>query len=218
MSRSKSAIQRKPLSRERIEAAALEIIERDGLQSFSTRKLAEALGCEAMSIYHHFPSKAHLMDALLDRVLAEMEMPPRDMPWLERIRRMGWAMRVVALSRPQFFQFIALHRMNTPGGLAALETIIGAFRDAGFDQERTARLFRSFGYYVIGACLDEAAGYAKGPSAAQPVPDDVFVRDYPTVAAAGAFFRPEERAKTFETGLEILLEGVRKEAKKPRLR
>lgn len=218
MSRSKSGGGRKPLSRERIEVAALKIIERDGLQSFSTRKLAEALGCEAMSIYHHFPSKAHLMDALLDRVLGEMEMPPRDMPWLERIRRMAWGIRELALSRPQFFQFMALHRMNTPGGLSALESIIGAFRDAGFDQERSARLFRSFSYYVIGAALDEAAGYAKGPSAAAPVPDDVFARDYPTVAAAGRFFQPEERAKTFETGLEILIEGVRKQAKKPRMR
>src|SRR6185503_3006951 len=143
LSRSKASGRRRPLSRERIEIAALKLIERDGLQSFSTRKLADALGCEAMSIYHHFPSKARLMDALLDRVLAEMELPPTDMPWLERIRAMAWAIRGLALARPEFFQYMALHRMNTPGGLASLEAIIGAFRDGGFDPERTARLFRS---------------------------------------------------------------------------
>ncbi len=49
----------------------LELIEADGLEAFSTRKLAAKLGCEAMSIYHYFPSKAHLMDALLDRLVGD---------------------------------------------------------------------------------------------------------------------------------------------------
>ena len=218
MSRTKAKAPRQPLTKERIETAALKLIENDGLASFSTRKLAEKLGCEAMSIYYHFPSKAHLMDALLDRVLAETEMPPRDLPWLERLRRMAHAMRATALRRPQFFQFVALHRLNTPGGLRALEEVIGAFRDAGFSDEKMARLFRAFSYYVIGAALDEAAGYAKGPSAAEPVPDDVFLRDYPTVAAVGPYFRPEHHKATFETGLEILLEGIAREAKRLRIR
>jgi AcrR family transcriptional regulator len=209
---------RRPLTRERIEIAALELIESGGLQSFSTRKLAEALGCEAMSIYHHFPSKAHLMDAVLDRALLEVEIPPHDLPPIERIRRMAWGIRSLALARPEFFQFMALHRMNTPGGLASLEAIIGAFRDAGFNAEQTARLFRAYSYYVIGAGLDEAAGYSKGPSAAVPVPDNDFKRDFPTVAAAGPFFRPEERAKTFEVGLEMMLDGIAKEAKRGRMR
>jgi AcrR family transcriptional regulator len=209
---------RKPLTREWIEKAALDLIERDGLQSFSTRKLAEVLGCEAMSIYHHFPSKAHLMDALLDRVLAETEMPPREMPWLERMRAMAHALRATALARPQFFQFLALHRMKTPGGLRMLEEVIGAFRDAGLTDEKMARLFRAYSYYVIGAVLDEAAGYAKGPSAAVPVPGDVFRRDFPTVASVGPFFRPEHHKATFETGLEILLDGIAKEAKRARMR
>jgi hypothetical protein len=58
----------------------------------------------------------------------------------------------------------------------------------------------------------------EGSVGRQPVADDVFVRDLPIVAAAGPFFKPEERAKTFETGLEILLEVVRKEAKRARVR
>ena len=52
------------LTRERIEIEALALIDADGIDAFSTRKLGARLGCEAMSIYHHFPSKAHILDAL----------------------------------------------------------------------------------------------------------------------------------------------------------
>jgi AcrR family transcriptional regulator len=65
------AQQKEPLSAERIEQAALALIEIEGVEGFSTRKLAAELGCEAMSIYHYFPSKGHLMDALVDRVMGE---------------------------------------------------------------------------------------------------------------------------------------------------
>src|SRR4051812_14453640 len=57
------------LSRERIAAVALALVDREGLAALSTRRLGDELGCEAMSIYHHFPNKAHLMDALVDLMI-----------------------------------------------------------------------------------------------------------------------------------------------------
>ena len=107
--------------------AALELIESEGHDGFSMRKLAASLGCEAMSIYHYFPSKAHLRDALLDRCLAATEMPPRELPWLERLRRVAYAYREAALRNPRFFVAIALHRMNTAAGLRFLEGVLDHF-------------------------------------------------------------------------------------------
>src|SRR5437762_10797237 len=75
------------LSRERIAAAAMALVDREGLAALSTRRLGDELGCEAMSIYHHFPNKAHLMDALVDLMLAETRTPASDRgEWLERLR------------------------------------------------------------------------------------------------------------------------------------
>jgi len=210
-------VERRPLTRDRIEKAALKLIEKDGLAAFSTRKLAQALSCEAMSIYHHYPSKAHLMDALLDRQICAMPPVPEG-PWLERVRRVAHDIRGMALARPEFFQFMALHRMNTPTALRWLDGCIAMFREGGFDEEATARLFRSFSYYVIGAALDETAGYANGPSAAEPVDDATIGRDYLNVAAVAPYFRPQERQKTFDTGLEMHLAGIAKEAKKAAMR
>src|SRR3989442_13967025 len=76
------------LSRELIAAAAMALVDREGLAALSTRRLGEELGCEAMSIYHHFPSKAHLMDALVDLMLAQARVPLlAEWDWLERRRR-----------------------------------------------------------------------------------------------------------------------------------
>ena len=82
-----------------------------------------------------------------------------------------FAYREMAHRHPRFFQFIALHRHNTRVGLAWLERMLSIFRDAGLDTETAARFFRVVGYYVIGGVLDETSGYAKGHSAAEPVPD-----------------------------------------------
>jgi AcrR family transcriptional regulator len=200
---------RGPLSRERIELAALDLIEEDGLENFSTRRLGERLGCEAMSIYHHFPSKSHLLNALLDRVVAAQPLPPKDIDPVERIRQLGYCYRQVGYDHPKLFQYIAVHRMNTRTALTFLNEAVEAFAGLGLDPETTARLFRSYSYYVTGATLDETSGYAKGPSAAEPVPDEEVARDFPYVVAVGRYFKPEQFERTFATGLEIFLAAIR---------
>jgi AcrR family transcriptional regulator len=188
-----------------MESAALDLIERDGLEAFSIRRLAEVLGCQAMSLYHHYPSKAHLMDAMLDRVIRSAPFPPSDLPWRDRLSIVARDFRRLAMAHRNFFPFMATHRMNTAAGLRWLNQAIGVLREGGFDEETAARLFRVFGYYLMGAGLDEASGYERGPSSATPVSDADVARDFPNVAAAGRVFQPAEREATFELGLAIFL-------------
>ena len=69
------------LTRERIVQAALELVNERGLGPFSTRQLGERLGCEAMSIYHHFKSKQHLLDALVEHAITSVEVPEPTRPY-----------------------------------------------------------------------------------------------------------------------------------------
>ena len=94
-----------------------------------------------------------------------------------------------------------------------IEAAVAVFRDAGFDLEMSARLFRVWGYYVAGGALDEAAGYAKGPSAVEPVPEDVAARDYPETTAVNPFFKPQHHERTFALGLDILIDAAERELK-----
>lgn len=189
--------------------AALDAIESHGLAAFSIRKLASELKCEAMSIYHYFPSKSHLMDALADRVVSEIPpLPGKTLPWVERVRIACRNHRASLTRRPSLFVFMATFRMNTPTCLAYIDNVIALFEEGGVTHEEAIRLFRIFGYYLGGAALDETAGYARGPSTAEPLPQDVMLQDFPNVVAAGKYFHPGEYDATFEMGLDLLLRSV----------
>ena len=208
MAKAGSRRARAPLSRERIEEAALALIERDGLEDFSIRRLAAELGCEAMSIYHYHPGKAQLLDAVFDRVVGSLPADDPGLPWRARMEALVFAYRAMAHRHPRFFPFVALHRHNTRAGLAWLERVLAVFRDAGLDTETAARFFRIVGYYVIGAALDETAGYAKGHSAAEPVPEGEVETAFPGVTAVNRYFQPAEHEATFRLGLAALLDRI----------
>ncbi len=207
---------RRPLSRELILTTSLDLIEREGLREFSARKLGRALGCEAMSVYHHFPSKAHILDALVDRLVDEIPMPADSLPPLERLRAIMRGYRTIAVRYPHFSQFFIVHRMESAPALAKLDAAVKACRDLGLDTEAAARLFRVLSYYLMGAILDETQGYAKGPGSLDPVPEDEWDARFPHIAAAGEYFTPEHFETTFELGLDLLLGAVPRLKKRSR--
>lgn len=197
--------QRLALTRELIEESALSLIAQDGLEAFSTRRLGERLGCQAMSIYHYFPSKAHILDALVDRALAAIHIPPQGLSPQARLRCLAHNWRKVALAHPRLYPYLSMHRWNSEAGLNFLSQILACFHDAGLTPEACARQFRVLCYFVLGATLDEIAGYSNGPSSMQPVSDERLLQDFPQVAQAGPFFKPEEFEQTFELGLDLFL-------------
>jgi len=199
---------RASLSAERIVATALALVEEHGLPAFTIRRLGEALGCEAMSVYHYFPSKQHLLDALVEHLLAGVGEPAADLDPIERLRFLGWEYRSMAHRYPQLFPLAALHRLNMPAGVAFIERMLRHFHAALPDDRLAAQSFRIFGYYVIGAALDETAGYAAGPSAARPVTDEFIARECPHLAASAPFFKRPHFESTFELGFEMMLRGI----------
>jgi AcrR family transcriptional regulator len=205
---SRQPAERVALSRERIVDAALALIHADGLAAFSTRKLGQALGCEAMSIYHHFPSKRHLLDALVDHAIASVQIPSGPDPE-QRLRAMLASYRAMARRWPALYPLIALHRLNTPTGVRMIEAVLRVIREVAPNDEAMARSFRAVGYYLTGACLDETAGYARGPSAAEPVDDNFITRECPHLTAAAPFFNERHWDATFEYGVDALLKGLK---------
>lgn len=196
------------LTPQRIMDAALELIAADGLTDFSTRKLGKRLGCEAMSIYHHFPSKQHLLDALVDRAISGVGEPPNNLAPAERLHQHMRNYRNMAHRHAALYPLIAVHRLNTPTGVRFIEATLGMVQAVVRDPELAARHFRTLGYYLMGAALDETSGYAKGPSAARPVDDAFIARECPRLAAAARWFRRSEWDATFELGVETMLAAM----------
>ncbi len=198
-----------PLTRERIIAAALALVGHEGLAGFSIRGLGMSLGCEAMSLYHYFPSKAHLQDALVDHALGEVVTERAGSDPIERLRAMAYSYRAMAQRYPKLYPLIAVHRLNTPTGVGVIDRVLQLVREAAPDDRLAAQYFRVLGYYVTGAALDEVAGYAKGPSAADPVSDAYVAQHCPRLAAAAPYFQPVFWDSTFALGLESLLDAMR---------
>ncbi len=196
---------RTALSRERIEVEALALIDAQGIEAFSTRKLGERLGCEAMSIYHHFPSKAHILDALVDRVLGGMPIPDKTLRPASRLRQFADGWRRISREHPRFYLWLTLHQWNSATGVCFMSEMLACFQDAGLSPEMAARGFRILGYYVQGATVDESSGYAQGHSSLAPMPQEELERDYPQVAIARQYTTPEHFDRTFDLGWDALV-------------
>ena len=199
---------RASLTRERIEIEALALIDAQGIEAFSTRKLGERLGCEAMSVYHHFPSKAHILDALVDRVLGGMPIPDKKLRPAARLRQFADGWRRISLRHPRFYLWLSLHQWNSATGVRFMSEMLACFTDAGLSPEMSVRGFRILGYYVQGATLDESSGYAQGHSSLSPMPQETLQRDYPQVANASKYSEPEHFDRTFDLGWDALLRGL----------
>ena len=150
---------KKKLSKGLIIEKSLLLIEDQGLENFSLRKLADVLDCKAMSIYNHFPNKAHIFDALVDHLLTGIAIPDKatsdsDLSPQQQLRKIAMHWREMARQHPNFYSYLCLHRLNSPTGLRFMDGVLNILNDSGLEAEKAARLFRVINYFLIGAGLD----------------------------------------------------------------
>src|SRR5919201_6945617 len=123
------------LSKERVAAAALELVDRDGVDALTMRRLGRALGVEAMSLYEYTSGKDELVVAVMERLLEELELPAPGHPdWKERIRSVVAAWLRLAERHPKAFPLLYRERPFLPRDLFFPEEIYDALRQAGFDE------------------------------------------------------------------------------------
>ncbi len=208
---------REPLTRDRIAHTALELIEQNGLEQLSTRRIGRALGCEAMAIYNHFPSKDALLDAVVDLVMRKVDVPAAGGGWEARVLGFARSYRALARIHPHAFPLVAMRRFDTPGTLALLDKMFAALLEEGFEAHLAVRLFRTVGNFCSGTALDEIAGASfaarKGATTQTVESDEV---TYPHLARVATFLAPSHFDEIFETGLEVLLDGFRRMPGVPR--
>lgn len=198
------------LSAAHIAQEALALVDAEGLEAFSFRRLAKRLNCEAMSLYHYYASKQHLIDAMVSICLSEIDIPDPDLPLREAMRQFARNYRATALRHPGFAIILVTHRLNHKEGLDWLDRGVRVLGD-DLPLAKKAELFRVFSYFISGAAVDEAMGYAKGPGAAEPYPFEDAKRDFPTIMALGACFGPESRDAFYDAGINVLLDWFERE-------
>lgn len=205
---------RDPLTRDRILRAGLALADEHGLEWLSMRKLGQALGVEAMSLYHHVANKDDLVDGMIDLVFAEIEFP-RDADWQTAMRTRAVSVRE-ALGRHRWANGLMESR-STPGpaNLRHHDQVIGCLRRAGFPMASVAHAYSLLDSYIYGFAMSDRALPFESPEQvaelAQAILGRFPVDEYPNLAefVSGHVLTPDyDYGKEFAFGLDLLLDGL----------
>jgi AcrR family transcriptional regulator len=214
------AAPRERLTRTEIVARAIRLIDDEGLESFSMRRLGHALGAGATSLYWHVRGKDELTDLILDELIGMVmaDIDPAigpEAPWRDQLAEMARALRRVMLRHRNVAPLLGERPTLGPNALAAAEHVIGLLRAAGFP-DRSASL-------ASGALINYASGFAlfecRSPGGSSDSPESRDMTE--AVAAYFASLPPERFPNTravaaidisadeqFEFGLRAVLDGL----------
>ncbi|HET9931638.1 MAG TPA: TetR family transcriptional regulator [Polyangiaceae bacterium] len=206
----KTRLGRPLLSRDVIAERALEVIDAHGLEELSTRKLARTLGVEAMTLYHHFPTKAALLDAVAEK-LTEMIAPPKlGTDALDTFISGAHGLYAVAVEHPRAFSLLATRRANTPAMLAFYDALLAPLLAAGYSPKDAALIFRATGYFTLGAGLARVATFAEEIEGARPLPESAeALASYPSLSVVAPHLTRARVDALFDRGLCALSAGLR---------
>jgi AcrR family transcriptional regulator len=147
---------RTPLSRERVLRAAVALADRGGVAALSMRKLAQELGVEAMSLYHHVANKDDILDGIVDVVFSEIELPAGEADWKAAMRRRAISARAALRRHPWATGLMESRSTPGPATLRHHDTVLGILRKGGFSVELAAHAFSVLDSYIYGFAMQEA--------------------------------------------------------------
>ena len=199
---------RHSLSRGRIAETALALVDRDGLEALSMRRLGAELGVEGMAIYRYFPNKAALLAGIVEALLAELIIPPpSDVPWQLVFRELSHAYRALLLRHPHAIPLLASLPLSDPATAHAAGAVMAQLRAAGFDAQSALKTLATITSYVVGVAQWEVgtapfrAERGGHPFPLPPGADPYLIELAPQLAE-------DDCEETFEFGLDVIVRGL----------
>ncbi|MEU9073888.1 TetR/AcrR family transcriptional regulator [Kitasatospora sp. NPDC004745] len=210
---------REALTRQRVLLAAVRLADAGGLETLSMRRLGEAVGVEAMSLYNHVANKEDLLDGMVDLVFGEVDLPAPGEPWREAMRRRADSMRLV-LSRHRWAIGLMESRANPgPATLRHHDAVLGCLRRAGFSLTLTAHAVSVLDSYIYGFALQEKTLPFDTPEETAALAESIAAGfadgQYPYLAeiATAHVMRPGySYGDEFTFGLDLVLDGLQQAA------
>ncbi len=167
-----SVTDRPAMSRERVMRAAMDLADRDGMESLTMRRLARELGVEAMTLYYYVARKDDILEGIADLVASEIELPSGGEDWKAATRRRAVSAHEVLARHPWASMLWVSSAALGPGRLQHMDAGLRVFREAGFSRELTEQAFHAVENHIVGYTLQDVASAI----------------DRETVAEAGASF------------------------------
>ncbi|MHB8348233.1 MAG: TetR/AcrR family transcriptional regulator [Acidiferrobacterales bacterium] len=196
-------------TREDIAQAALALLDDEGLDAFSTRKLGARIGLQAMSLYHYFPSREALLDAACDRMIAEVPLPdPGRAGWRRGVEELARQYRTMGHRHLRAIPLLAQRCPASPAMQGFLDALAGLLRKAGLSPAAAAEWLLIQRDYVIGSLMaDHAAQVLVPESAPVAQPDRHDLRE----ELRRRFSNSQARERAFRKGLTAMLDAIERE-------
>jgi AcrR family transcriptional regulator len=214
-------IRKRTLNADLIVRAGLELIDRDGIEGLSMRRLGAHLGSGATSLYWHVPNKDALLDLIVDRLMEEANDSMRHEPgatWRIEVAVHAQALRSVLGRHGGAAGLLAARAPVGPQGLRFMEGLLGALSDAGFGGHQRALAYGALTSYTIGQAVLESRTTPTSPSG-QPRADNQLAQlggllrgvppdHYPGVFESAAALSELTDEQAFDYGLQRMLDGL----------
>jgi len=206
---------REPLTRQRIVRAALRIMDEEGLEAVTMRRIGRALGVEAMSLYNHVRDKEEILDSICEEVLSEFEIPEaRD--WRGAMRAGAKEYRRLLLTHPRVITLMTGRKgpVTNIDSLKAYEFALGMFRDAGLSVLESIKALNALASYILGSVTLELGLTISGRAdeahlrAHEEMGRLVASADFPHVRESLPHMIACDVDEQFDFGLELLIEAV----------
>jgi len=199
------------LSRARILDAALQIVDAEGLEALSMRRLGAALGVEAMSLYHHFASKEEVLHGLVVAVLGRVPLPEAvPLDWREAVRDGFIAFRQVMLAHPAVFPLVSSKPATDGESLMPVARAYAVLEAAGFDPRGVASAFNTLLSYAFGFIQCEISGVStatQGEEMLRLVREQAG-SDFAALRTAQPVLRDWDADAEFAIGLDVVIAGL----------
>lgn len=206
------------ISRSLILRAALGIIDRDGADGLSMRRLSDAVGRDPTVLYRHLPNKAAVLDGVAEIVLEQLSVDTADSDWVAQLRSVAHDFRRLAITHPNVVPLLVTRPLSTPlgqrppGMLRPLEDVLTLLIGAGFSGVDALHVYRLLFGFLYGHILNELQEVVERPEET----DDVLrlglhrlaITEFPNVRALAPALASYDGAAELDRGLDLLLTGL----------
>ncbi|GAB3548641.1 TetR/AcrR family transcriptional regulator C-terminal domain-containing protein [Arthrobacter tumbae] len=203
------------LSKQRVVVEAVRLADSEGVDGLSMRRLAGALGAGAMSLYHYVASKDELLDAMIDIVFEEIELPPEQTDWQSAMRRRAVSAREVLARHPWAIGLMESRTSPGPANLRHHEAVTACLRGAGFPVLMATHANWLIDSLVYGYALQEASLPFDTADEFADMGEDVYLPQLPpgefpylNESAAALLAAGYDPAEEFIFGLDLILSAL----------
>ncbi|HEX7197641.1 MAG TPA: TetR/AcrR family transcriptional regulator C-terminal domain-containing protein [Candidatus Limnocylindria bacterium] len=206
---------RAPLTRERVLRAAIDLADEGGIESLSMRRLGQELGVEAMSLYNHVANKDDILNAIVDMVVSEFDLPSREVEWKAALRGSARSAYEVLIRHPWAASLMLSSSRVSQARLRYMDALLGTLREAGFSAELTDHAYHALDSHIMGFTL-WVVGMNLGSDDDLAVMAGDFFRDFPRDEMPHLAEHIEQHLKPrnpedegeFAFGLDLILDGL----------